>query len=104
MATPNLPTRAANRLAEIQKQLESLQREKRELDSRRVAADRALRARRCVIVGSWLAVNEPATFERVVRALVRPQDLAAFGRSLAAADAAPATSDSNAFNPRNEAT
>ena len=75
-----------------------MQREKRELDSRRIAADRALRARRCVIVGSWLAVNEPQTFERVVASLERPQDLATFGRLPAAAPAAPTTGDSNDHN------
>ncbi len=79
MTTQNLPPRQASRLAEIERQLVDLQREKRELDSRRIAADRAARTRRCVIVGTWLEVNEPATFQRVVDALVRPQDRAAFG-------------------------
>ncbi len=91
MQQTNLPARDVARLTEIDAKLAALQAERRQLDARRIAADRAARTKRAVIVGAWLAANEPATFQRVVQALTRPQDRQAFGLAPIAADAASAS-------------
>lgn len=53
----NLSPRAAARLAEIDAKLAALQAEKRQLDARRLAADRAARTRQIAIVGGWLMAH-----------------------------------------------
>jgi len=79
MTNPELPQRERNRLLKLKSQVTKLQAEMRQLDSRERARERKARARQCIIIGSWLAANEPQTFERVKAALTRPQDLDAFG-------------------------
>ncbi|MDP9124208.1 MAG: hypothetical protein M3N82_06360 [Pseudomonadota bacterium] len=79
MRPTTLPPRATARLAEIDQKLAALLAEKRQLDSRRQAADRALRTRQIIIIGGWLLAHEPATFDRVKSQLTRDQDRAAFG-------------------------
>jgi hypothetical protein len=74
-----LSQRDQTRRAEIARRLEELRLEARQLDARVTAQERALRTRQAVIVGGWLRAHEPHTFNRVVSALVRPQDRMAFG-------------------------
>jgi len=74
-----LSQRDQDRRAEIAQRLDKLKAEAKQLDARVVAQDRKLRSRQAVIVGGWLRAHEPATFQRVVDALTRPQDRAAFG-------------------------
>ena len=97
MHQTNRTARAAARLAEIDAKLAALQAEKRQLDARRIADDRASRTRQNVIVGAWIAKHEPETFERVRNSLVRAQDRKAFGLALLAgegAEALPSDQDS----------
>jgi len=79
MRPTTLPPRATARLAEIDQKLAALLAEKRQLDSRRQAADRALRTRQNIIIGGWLLAHEPATFDRIKSQLTRDQDRAVFG-------------------------
>jgi len=95
MRPTTLPPRAAARLAEIDHKLAELQAEKRQLDARRQAADRAVRTRQIAIVGGWLLAHDPQKFEQIKLLLTRPQDRAAFGLAPISDTSNPAVSNQN---------
>ena len=73
-------------ISDLNRKLEQLRQRKAQLVAREHTAERRLRTRQAVILGSWMMSHRPAWVEEVKSMLNRPQDLAVFGGAPARVD------------------
>lgn len=66
-------------ISDLNRKLEQLRQRKVQLMAREHTAERRLRTRQAVILGSWMMSHRPAWVEDAKTQLERPQDRAAFG-------------------------
>ena len=66
-------------ISDLNRKLEQLRQRKAQLVARENTAERRLRTRQAVILGSWMMSHRPAWVEDAKTRLERPQDRVAFG-------------------------
>ena len=77
---------AQQTISDLNRKLEQLRQRKAQLVARENTAERRLRTRQAVILGTWMMSHRPAWVEHAKAQFERPQDRAAFGLPLIEVD------------------